>query len=527
MSAPQGPPAASGDLESAGRVELEPVHGVPSAASVDEQGGAASGSGTLFSVFRFTAGTSALTILMGLVTNKIVALVTGTQGVAVLALYRSLTSTATVALSPSSSTLVVQRVSTTKTLEGARQVLRATWLLFLLQVLALGAVALFGAGHVAALMFEDRGAQYTTEVRVVLVLVSGVLGLRLVTALLNGRVRVRESMGVNFLSSALTLVAVYPLLLLGDIGLAMVIGLTCGISAAVGGWYVWREYDLSPSDLGVSRRQLRALRGVPVSLALNVHIVVGTAAIFAVQFIINRHYGTSALGLYTAAAMLESSLIQVLSSAMVPYYLPSLARMETQEEKSRLVNRMLALVLCVSIPAVLFLNLAGGLLIPLLFSGEFAPAERFIPVMGIAVLAQCVVWCHAVFLQHKGAFRTYLALDSVWASLLVGGVLLSTRRSWPLDTVVWIYAFSYSTSALLYLANSLRVYGRGLLDRRLGLLLMFLAASAGAFFVGERPVVLQWGLAVAGIGAFLLYRKLQEELVWHGRGGNHTYTSPS
>lgn len=481
---------------------------------------------SLFSVFRFTALASASTILLGLASNKAIALLAGTYGVGVLGLYRSLTMAAIGILSPSAATLLVQRVSTAKTRAAAREILRAAWLLFLLQVLVLGGVALLGARPLATLMFDGQAARYTTEVRVVVVLVSGVLGLRLVTAMLNGRVRVRASMGINLLSSALTLVAVYPLMLLGDVGLAMVIGLTCGIAAAVGAIYVWREYGLSRSDLAVSFQQWRILRSMPISLALNVHMVTTSVTMFALQFMISRYYGISALGYYTAAVMIEASLMQVLSSAMVPYYLPSLATLETQEEKNRLVNRMLSMVLCISIPGVLALTLAGGMIVPLLFTREFSPAARLIPVLGVAVLAQCVVWCHAIFLQHKSAFRTYLVLDSVWASLLLGGTALCVHRSWPLEAVVWTYTFSYSVSAALYVVCSLLGYSRGLLSRGLALLLCFLALCAAAYFVFQRIALLQGGLGIAAVHAVFLYRTLQDPPAGDRRSGSGASSQP-
>jgi O-antigen/teichoic acid export membrane protein len=474
---------------------------------------AAGGGGSLFSVFRFTAVVSAVTILLGLFTNKVVVLFTGAQGVAVLALYRSLTATATAALALSMTPVIVQRVSMTRTLDDARHVLRTAWLLFILQVIALGCVALFGAEDLSRLMFKADGYRYVTEVRVVLILVSGVLGLQLVTALLNGRVRFRQAMAINLISSVLTVIAVYPLLRLGDIGLAMVIGLTCLLAAAIGGWYVWREYGLSASDLRFSWQQWRELRGMPISVALSVRAVVTTATMFALQFTINRTYGISALGLYSAAAMIEAGLMQVLSSAMVPYKLPSLAAMNTQEEKDFLVNRMLVMLLGVSAAAVLALTVLGGVVIPVLFRGDFAPANRFIPILGVSVLAQCIVWCYAIFLQHKGDFRGYLALDSIWAGLLLGGLITCAQREWSLDALLWVYTGSYCLSALVYVTYSMRKYGRGLLDVRLGSIIVFGAIAAGDFFLQSRLIVLQSALLVVSGGSLALYGRLLRQPV--------------
>jgi O-antigen/teichoic acid export membrane protein len=502
---PAGVPGAAGSSASVGEEFAETS---ASAVGWAEPTKKKRASGSLLSVFRFTAAITAVTILLGLLTNKVVVLMTGAQGVAVLALYRSLTATAAAMLSLSMGPVIVQRISLTRSLEEARKVLRAAWMLFVLQVGVLAGVTLLGARPLARLMFKEDAARYVTEVRVVVILVSGVLGLQIATALLNGRVRFREAMMVNLLSSVLTLLAVYPLVMLGDLGLAMVIGLTCFLAAAVGGWFVWREYGLALSDLRMSWQEWRAIRAMPTSLALNVRVVVATATMFALQFLINRTYGITALGFYSAAAMIEGGLMQVLSSAMIPYKLPSLAAMETQAEKNALVNGMLSMLLGISAPAVLALTLAGGLLIPLLFRGDFAPAVRFLPILGVAVLAQCIVWCYAVFLQHKGDFGAYLALDSTWAALLIGSLLLSARQGWSLDTLLWLYACGYCILALLYILYSTRVYSRGLLDRRLGLLVLFLAVSAAAFYVEGRLLFFQLGLVAATGYALYLHRQL-------------------
>ncbi len=467
---------------------------------------------SLGSAVRLTSVASLLTLLLGLATNKVIALVSGTEGVALVALFRSLTITVSTVLALDTMTVIVQRVSTAPSLAEAREVLRAAWMLFLGQMFIIGGCALFLAYPVAVLIFKAEAARHVAEVRIVLALVSGVLGMQITGALLNGRLKLKQVIFINVLTSTLTLLTLYPLLQLGRVGLAMVIGLTCCIGAMMGAFLVWREYRLTWRDLGISRREWSHLRAMPVSSLMALRAVVDSAALMSLQFVITRHYGTHNFGLYSSASMFETSIMAVLASAMTPYYLPALGRLDRQEEKDAFVNRFLSMLLALSLPIVLLLTLAAPLLIPLLFRQDFIAAAGFVPVLCVVIVAKVFTWCYLIFLQHKADYRLCLLIDSAWAAFLLAGMALCMSFGQPLRYMVWAYALSHCLLALLYVLLSALKYSRGLLGRANLLLGLMLAGGAGLYLLSGRLMVLQASFVAGALGAcWVFYRVVRRE----------------
>jgi O-antigen/teichoic acid export membrane protein len=467
---------------------------------------------SIIRAFRVTFGASILSIVFGIGTNKITALVAGAEGIALIGLFRNLTNFISGTLSLGSTNVIVQRISTTASDEEARVVVRATARFFLLQTVVLIAIAIGVPRQLSSWLFGTTA--HVSDVRVALLMVIGVLALQLVLEMLNGRALVEKVSKVNIFTSALTLITVYPLLRLGPIGLAMIIGFTCFFGAALGARYVWRVYGLSWSQFD-SRSRAGIFRTIPVSFFVTLRTVACTGALLAVQSIVNRHYGTSALGLYNAASTIESTAIMLLMSAMRSYYLPILGQIADPVEKSAFVNRILRVLLLFLLPGGVALVFTARYVIWLLFSKTFVDAANFAAVLGMSMVAQAYLWCYGFFIIHKANYRLGMILDVAWAGIYVGGALLCLHFDLPLIAVPCVYLGSYCIYAVCYIVASRMLYHTGLITVGNALLGPgVLAIIGGAFFVARHGVVAEigYGLAVVAVAVALLRTLLPSQL---------------
>lgn len=416
---------------------------------------------SLVAAFRLLFGASMLSMLFGVGTNKLIAMLAGAEGVALIGIYRNLTSFVVGVLSLGLSNVVVQKISTADSDEGARAVIRGAWRLFVLQALAISLAAATLPGVLSRWLAGDRA--HTTDFRLALLMIIGVLGMQVVVDVLNGRALVRDVTAVNVSTSALTMLSVYPLLRIGRVGLAMIIGLTCFWGAALGAALIRSRYRIRWADLRI-RFKLTELTQLPMSVDSTIRNIAWAGALLAVQAIVNRHYSTSALGLYNAAALLESVSMLLLMSGMRSYYLPKLGTLADQDAKNALLNDVLRLLLVLLFPALPALVLAAPWVLWILFARSFQQASGLIAVFSFAMIAETFLWCLGFFVLHKAAYRLSMVLDTGWSLLVIALVAGCAVLGLPLAAVAWSYAIGMAALLVGYVVAARARFHRDIIS---------------------------------------------------------------
>jgi PST family polysaccharide transporter len=441
----------------------------------------------IFAAFRISVGASVVTTLFGVCTNKIIAVFAGAEGIALIGMFRALTMFAGGILQLGSTQVTLQRISTAKDEAATRRIILMAWHFLVLQTLTMIVVALAGAGTIARFMFGTNAAAHTNEVRLVLFLVIGPQAVQIFSDVLNGKARVRDVFRVNVLTSAMTFATAYPLVLLGRIGYAMMIGLTCLIASGYAAYLVIKHHRLPLRFFALSPRLPFAVRELPISFAITARNITCGGAALALQAFINRRYGTDALGLYNSGATIESTTVIIIMSGMRSYYMPTLGALADGAEKNAFVRRILHIMFAVLLPATTLLVLMAPLALRILFSGAFAEAVDYIAILSLAIFAQAFVYTFNNFILHKGNFRMCMILDIGWSVVLMAGLIVTAHLHSSLKGLIWWYDVSYCMLAAAYAMVARKLYGRALLrasDALLGV------AMAGwlvfAYFLAHR-----------------------------------------
>ena len=149
---------------------------------------------------------------------------------------------------------------------------------------------LFGAAPTAA---------QAIEIRIVLAMAYVNLVMQMMTAMLGGRALLGKVAWVGVVAAVVTLVAIYPLLQLGTLGLALNVGSGSAAGAAVAVLFVLRTYASS----WVRTRVIdywRALSAMLVRSAfLILHPLVMMTAMLSAQSMVRGQYALEGLGAYT------------------------------------------------------------------------------------------------------------------------------------------------------------------------------------------------------------------------------------
>lgn len=403
------------------------------------------------SVWRVTAFASVATTLLGVGTSKIIAITTGPEGIALIGLYRNLTAFISIVLSLEMANVLIQRMSTAPSASESRAIVRSAWAFFVLQLAVLLLVSIFGAPLVATWLFGvEKAVQRLLEVRIVLILVAGTLALQTVTALLSGRAKVQHVTIINLVTSLLTVLSVYPLLLLGSTGIAMIVGLTCLLGAIFGSYFVAQEYALTWSDLRLRLREFSSLPSLPASFLLTLRTIICTSSLLIVQSLINRYYTLHDLGFYNSAILVENAFVMMLMSAMKPYFLPVLGQMHTAVQQRDFANSTLKQLLGIVVPCTIGLIFISHIIAYIAFSRQFIQTSSLINVLALSIVPQAFVWCNSMYWLHQKNYKLLLILDSAWAVLFLGASVLAVHYRWSLEAIAAGYVVSHCLAASLY-----------------------------------------------------------------------------
>ncbi len=463
--------------------------------------------GKIFSAFKILTGATFLSIVLGIATTKIIAIVAGTNGIALIGLYRNLISLVVTILNMGMSTVIVQRISTKTNIEIQAELIRIVFILLLFQIAIVVMLSVFFSEAISTWMFGSHAdSSHTLWIKIVLLMAIGTMIMQTMIAVLNGKVNLRPITIINVVSSITTLILVYPLIKTGDIGLAIVVGSGSLIGACLGIFMVWRIYGLRIRNLLSTITSNNFFSKLPVSGYLSLHPIVMTTTFLSIQVIVNNNYGVNGLGFYNAVTTIENTSVMLIMSSVRSYYLPVLGQFDRQIDKEEFLNKMITMLTILLLPISVCLIFGAKYILWILYSEKFIPAANLLALQSIVLMLHAYGWCYAFYLNHKAHYGTYLMLDSVWASLLIGGTWYVSSHGFPLITVFINYLIASLISLSLYLVVIRRRYGRGMLHMRnikLGLTMFLIGILS--FIISQKNGLLVQIIYFSSIIAYTYY----------------------
>jgi len=448
--------------------------------------------GKIFSAFKLLTGATLLTVILGIATTKIVAMVAGTQGIAMIGLYRNLISMVVTVLSMGMSTVIVQRISTTTDNDTRDDLIRTVMILLLFQMAFVIMLSLFFSDTISSWMFGPQAdPSHSLWIRIVLLMAIGTMIMQAMVAVLNGKVNLKPITIINVVSSVSTFVLVYPLIKTGDIGLAIVVGSGSMIGACLGIIMVRRIYGLRLRNMLSTIRSSNFLLKLPISGYLSLHPIVTITTFLGIQVIVNKNYGVNGLGFYNAIITIQNTSVMLIMSSVRSYYLPALGQLDNQADKEEFVNKMITMLVIFMLPISVSLILGAKYILWLLYSEEFVPAANLLALHSMVLILHAFGWCYVFYLNHKAHFGTYLTLDSVWACILIGGTWYVSSHGFQLIAVFINYLIASLISFSLYLVVVRIRYGKGMLHmRNIKLGLTIFLAVVLSFVISEKTGLL-------------------------------------
>jgi len=413
-----------------------------------------------------------LTIILGMITTKIVAIFGGLEVIGKLELYRKLIGLIVPILAAGTSTIIVQKISNSSSEKNISNVLSGTFSLFLVQIVVVFFLAIMFADEITVLLFsaEYKILQGTVEIRIVILMSIAALSLQTLTAIINGKVNLKEVSIVNVSTALITMLACYPLLMLGDLGVALLVGFGSILGSFIAFFYVIKIYKQQISFIRLSISDF--FSSSPTSIWMIAHPLIVSTLLLYIPVMVKKQYGLESLGLYSSVIIINTILTMILMSALKTYFLPTLGKIKSVKEKKIYINKIIFLLLIAILPIIILIMFFAKIVLLILFSAEFVAASELLILQMMSLLSAAFCWPYANYILHNGHYKIYFLIDAIWALILALLIWFFVSNNYQLSIVPTLFVVLSLVSTSLYTVTVSKMYGAGMLSRqnlRLGL----------------------------------------------------------
>ena len=384
--------------------------------------GGKSSYGQILKSSAWIGGSSLLTIGIGVIRTKAMAVMLGPAGFGLMGLYSSIIDLvlALVGMGIGSSGVrqIAESVSTGDEARIARTVIVMRRTAAALGILGAILMVVF-CGLLSTLTFgDDRHASAVALLGLAVFFRSVAAGQG---ALIQGLRRIADLAKIGVLGALLgaifSVVLVYAL---GEAGVALSLVAAAALGLAVSWWYSRKVEIAYPVMTGAEvRREAASLLKLGFAFMASGILMMGAA--YAVRAIVLRLDGIDAAGFYSAAWTLGGLYVGIILQAMGADFYPRLVGVaEDHSQCNRLVNEQTQVSLLLAGPGVIATLTFAPLVILLFYSPKFYEAVEVLRWICLGIALRVISWPMGFIIVAKNRQAIFLGAEVAWTVVNVG-----------------------------------------------------------------------------------------------------------
>lgn len=373
-------------------------------------------------------GVQGLNILIGVVRNKILALLLGTSGMGLMSLLNSYLSFVSQSTNLGISISAVRSLSTYYDSRDKGKIFHFIGVIRIWCLLAgaLGFVVCLVAGPVLnALSFSWGNHTHHFMLLAPAVAMMAVAGGE--TAILKATRKLKDLATLQVLCVATVLLITIPLVYFFSYkAIVPLLVATALVSMVITMAYSYRHFPLTKATFHGIADSISEGRGMlRVGLAFVVTGAMASGAEMIIRALISLDAELNTVGLYNAGYMITIYYAGLAFSSMESDYFPRLSAIIHDANAIREVaNRQIEVTLLILAPLLCILMFVLPVVVPLLFSAQFIPAVAMAQAAMFAMFLKAVSLPIAYITLSKGDSVAYVLLESFYAIMLVVCVLV-------------------------------------------------------------------------------------------------------
>lgn len=449
---------------------------------------------------------SIVTILAGIVKNKVLAILLGPSGIGLMGLLTNLQAMAGTVAVMGFGASGVKEVAAAHSRKDLEQVA-------LVRQALLGGAVFFGsivaAGlymlrvQVAIFVLDDPSAGQTVAWIAIGVVALALAGVQV--AFLNGLHRIGDLAKINITRAVLGLVvAVIAIWLLRENGIIIAVVSIPFINLAASYRYV-KKIDLPQAYFSFKAIIAPFYKLLGMGAALMITALMATGTQMLVKVIITRNLGIEATGYFQASWSISMMYLGFVLSAMGTDYFPRLSgSIHDQEMANNMVNKQVEVALLLCSPVISAMIFFSPLVIKLLYSAEFVATVPVLQWQLVGDFFKIASWPLGFILLARGASRAFFCTELVWNMTYITGVIFGLNffglKAVGIAFLVAYVFFFFVLGVVTYRLNKF-VWSK----KNKQLLLGMGGAICGVMVLSNFSGVLHVALAITIIGAMAIF----------------------
>lgn len=374
-------------------------------------------------------GVQGVSILVGIIRNKLVAMILGPAGMGLVSLFNS-----TINLLSNSTNLGIS-MSAVKNISEAFDKGDETQLRHSVKMIRSWCLLTAFIGMFVCVICSPLLSRWTFgwgDHTLHFVLLSCVVGMMAVTggelAILKGTRRLRKLAAIsvyNILAALFTSVPLYYFF-----GEAAIVPSLIVMAFTQMLLTIFYSYKLYPLSISSNRHLLgEGMSMVRLGIAFVMAGILGSGAEFVIRSYLSYNSSLQTVGLYSAGYMMTITYASMVFSAMETDFFPRLSACKGGiTTTNTIVNRQIEVSFLLMAPMMVFFTIGLPILLPLLYSGQFTGVIGMMQVMVFAIYLRALKLPIAYLPLAKGDSWSYLLLEAIYDVVIVILVILAFNR---------------------------------------------------------------------------------------------------
>lgn len=436
-------------------------------------------------IFKTGSG-SIITIILGMISVKIMAVVLGPNGLGLLSLIRQTLQTASITSTMGGGTALVQGIASKEGNEKDNYLITVFWI-FVIGAISTSIVLLLFAPWIAKTIFATNDAQTIGLVRWMVLPVMLMAIYSYLTSVLNGFHAIGRLVIGQVIVSIVTVFLAYPISKLVSNGNTIAFIWMISVST-LGGliFYLLIAYKkrwLNPLIVNFKPRfDKKALKHFwHISSTTLVTGLITTGTLLLLRVMIVRYGGLDSAGIFDVAWTLSMIYIMLVLGSFGTYYLPTLSGIKNEFARITLMQNILKISLIIVVPLIVTIIVLKPLVIHILYSNEFLPSLEIIRWMLIGDYFKVSSWIFSISVVAYANMKVFFWTELLWNTgfLLISSLALFYFKNMQGIGLAFIIMYFFYFVYYLYYVRSKHQF---LITKRLlwtwliGLVLIILAS---------------------------------------------------
>lgn len=401
-----------------------------------------------------TVSGTVLSILFAAFTTKIIAVLAGTAGIGLFSVLRQTQQTLNSISTLNGNTAIVQGISIRNETD-TNSYLKTILNIFLVLGTILSISIWFTSPILSKVILNNNDLKSIFLIRGLIPPVLFATGLTYFNGILNGHREIGKLALIQVISAFSSALIVGPFIMWfgNTLGLLYLLWTISGVGFLSSLIYTLRcglFKDILKNFLRHWDR-ISAYYFLKFAIVSSVTGLISTGTTLLLRTMLIHHGGMKEAGIFDVAWTLSYNYLMILLGSLGTYYMPVLSSSKDLGERKMLIERVLRLMLFLTVPLITFVIFSKTLIINILYSKEFLPAVGIIQWMLIADYFKAISWVFAIPMISFADMKTFF-----WVECLSNiGIIVGAIIALFVFNQLWIIGL---TVLILYVINLIFCY---------------------------------------------------------------------